>query len=152
MKTYLSGISFRTYQNADELFDAIETQQVDAVIYDSPILIHYSNTQETKVGVVGRVFKPEPYSLCWKQGDPFVEIVNTHVLMLAEAGVNDVLYDRYLKSAKASAVQEDEARPLLPLDFAGLYLCLGIFVAVGDYISMLTESACTNPMGVAIKV
>src|SRR5690606_20490689 len=104
----LKGIDFQSYQNSDALFVAIENQEVDAVIYDSPILIHYSNTHKTKVGVVGRVFKPEPYAICWKQGDQFIELVNEHVLKLAESGVSDILYDRYLKSTTSSSAGTSE--------------------------------------------
>lgn len=92
--TYLENreISHGTYKDLDELLRAFENGELDAVVFDGPILAHYVAKQgQGKARLIERVFRPEDYGIALAAGSPLREPINRSLLSLRESGdYNDI--------------------------------------------------------------
>lgn len=94
---FLDGhaIPYRSYAKIDDLFQALERRQIDAVIHDAPILAYYTaNKGRGKVRLVGGLLRPEKYGIAVPQGSTLVEPINRAILRLRERGI----YERILRN------------------------------------------------------
>ena len=74
------------HNNVDEAIDSLEQNLVDAVVYDAPNLLYYSNNiGKDKFSVVGKIFEPQSYGLALPQGSPLREKINRGILTLIES-------------------------------------------------------------------
>jgi polar amino acid transport system substrate-binding protein len=89
------AIPYRSYAKIDDLFQALERRQIDAVIHDAPILAYYTaNKGRGKVRLVGGLLRPEKYGIAVPQGSTLVEPINRAILRLRERGI----YERILRN------------------------------------------------------
>jgi polar amino acid transport system substrate-binding protein len=85
-----------------DAFRALESRQVDAVVFDSPVLLYHAATLgKGKVRVVGPVFRKENYGILFPQGSPLRKRVNEVLLKLRENGAYDALYNRWFSALSA---------------------------------------------------
>jgi len=91
------NVYFREYENIDEAYNALLEDQVDAIVFDSPILRYFALSSEGKgrVHVVGSVFQEENYGIAFPAGSPHRETVNTTLLELYEDGTYRRIYDHW---------------------------------------------------------
>jgi polar amino acid transport system substrate-binding protein len=97
-ETYLreSGIEAVLVETADEAFATLERGDTDAVVYDSPILRYFAETEgRGKVTIVGPVFDREYYGIALAPGSPLTERLDQALLSIAEDGTYDVIYERW---------------------------------------------------------
>lgn len=81
------AVARQEYADIEALFEALEKEQLDAVVHDAPILAYYAATRgRGKVRVVGEMLKPEKYAIAFPQGSELVEPVNRVLLKLREDG------------------------------------------------------------------
>ena len=74
----------------------IETQQLDAIVYDSPVLhYHAAKAGQGKVRGVGVLLKPEEYGIALPVGSPIREDVNRALLALQAHGTYGQLHARW---------------------------------------------------------
>lgn len=86
-------ISHNTFVDFDALLWAFEDGELDAVVFDSPVLAYYVKTDgRTKARLVDRVFRPEDYGIALPQGSDLREPINVALLKLQESGEYDALY------------------------------------------------------------
>ncbi len=97
------NMSFRGFAGLDPLLKAFESKDLDAVIFDGPILAYYAANSEDPVQVLDRVYRPENYGIALPARSSLREPINQALLRLREEGVYQELllkwfgtiYDRY---------------------------------------------------------
>lgn len=84
------------FQAIGEAFAALENHQLDAVVFDAPVLLyHASRAGLGKVQVAGPIFKKENYGIVFPAGSALRKPVNAALLKLRENGTYDALYERW---------------------------------------------------------
>jgi ABC-type amino acid transport substrate-binding protein len=80
----------------EDMFQALKEKKVNAVVYDSPVLLYYANTEGAgKVKVVGSVFQKQSYGIALKRDSPYREVINKALLTIKENGNYDKLYEKW---------------------------------------------------------
>lgn len=79
-----------------EVIADLEAGNLDAVVFDSPVLRYYANTEgRGRVAVVGPIFKKESYGIAFPVGSPLRTPVSATLLKLRENGTYDAIYQRW---------------------------------------------------------
>jgi polar amino acid transport system substrate-binding protein len=90
---YATPVSYPTIQ---AVFEGFEKEEVDIVVYDSPLLQHYAKTKGSgAVTTVGTLFEKQDYGILLPQGSQDRETVNRAILKLKESGVYDELLAKW---------------------------------------------------------
>jgi len=84
------------YANVEDAFQALEQAQVDAVVYDAPVLLYYASHQgKNKFQTVGTIFRKESYGIAFPPNSPYRKPTNEALLKLKENGTYDQLYQKW---------------------------------------------------------
>lgn len=87
------------FQTVEQAYKAMENRQLDAVVFDAPVLLYYSATQgRGKVQVVGPIFNKENYGIVFPPGSELRKPVNSALLKLRENGTFDTLYNKWFSA------------------------------------------------------
>ncbi len=82
-----------TIENA---FKSLENGEVDAVVFDAPVLLYYaSHSGKGTVDVIGKVFREENYGIAFPQDGPLRKEINLTLLKLKENGTYQQIYDKW---------------------------------------------------------
>jgi polar amino acid transport system substrate-binding protein len=95
---YLSQhqIEAREFKQVNEIFAALNNNDVDAVVFDAPILLYYAaHDGKGKVQVVGNIFRKESYAIALPTGSPYRKPINNALLSLQEKGTYQEIYDKW---------------------------------------------------------
>lgn len=94
-------IGYSGYEGLDQMIEAFEAGEADAVVFDAPVLAYYvvSNSQG-KAHLVGSVFRRENYGIAFPSGSPLVEPTNQAILALRETGTYDAIYSKWFGSRR----------------------------------------------------
>lgn len=85
-------LTHQEFEDLDALIRAFEAGNLDAVVFDAPILAHYVNTSGAGVGqLVGPVFLRENYGIALQSGSQLAEPLNRALLALREDGTIEAL-------------------------------------------------------------
>jgi ABC-type amino acid transport substrate-binding protein len=80
----------------DQAYDELLSGQIDAIVYDSPVLQNYALTKGAgRVRMAGGVFNREAYGVALPQGSPLREEINRALLSMREDGEYDVIFARW---------------------------------------------------------
>jgi len=80
-------IGHKTFTSLAELLEAFESDTLDAVVFDGPILSHYVATDgKGTARLIERVFRPENYGIALPEGSVLREPINRTLLRLGETG------------------------------------------------------------------
>lgn len=96
--TYLANnnIRYMGVPNIDEAYAAMARGEVDAIVYDAPVLHYYSvSGGKGSVNVVGAVFKPEKYGIALPAGSPLREPMNEVLLEMYQDGTLEEIENRW---------------------------------------------------------
>lgn len=86
----------REVEQINEAFTLLLNREVDAVVFDAPVLLYYAaNAGKGRVHTVGPLFRKEDYGIVFPQGSPLRKQVNNVLLSLREDGAYEQLYDRW---------------------------------------------------------
>ncbi|CAD0186192.1 Glutamine-binding periplasmic protein precursor [Ruegeria sp. THAF57] len=89
-------IEFIGYDALDPLLDAFKNEELDAVVFDAPILAYFASHEGRRIAsVTGGVFLRENYGIAFPTGSPLVEDVNQALLSLREDGAYDEIYRKW---------------------------------------------------------
>lgn len=89
-------IAVLKFDQIREAYRALEEGQVEAVVYDSPVLLYYASDQgKGKVQVVGPVFEKQSYGIGLQEGSPYRERINRALLTLQENGTYTKIYEKW---------------------------------------------------------
>ena len=92
----LRDINHETKDSFQELMTAFENGDVDAVVFDAPLLAyHIKNTPDSRGRLLDRVFKPEDYGIALVENSELREPINRGLLKLRESGAYDALYNKW---------------------------------------------------------
>jgi polar amino acid transport system substrate-binding protein len=95
---YLSQqkIDTKEFKQIDEAYAALNSSEVDAVVFDAPILLYYAaHDGKGKVQVVGSIFRKESYAIALPNGSPYRKPINNALLSLQEKGTYQEIYDKW---------------------------------------------------------
>lgn len=93
------GVQVREVPDINAAYTMLESERVDAVVADSPVLLYYSSHEgRGKVKVVGNVFHKENYGIVIPQNSPYRRPINSALLRLRENGTYDNLYDEWFEN------------------------------------------------------
>jgi polar amino acid transport system substrate-binding protein len=89
----------KEFKQINEAYDALNNSEVDAIVYDAPILLYYAaHDGKGKVQVVGNIFRKESYAIALPNGSPYRKQINNALLSLQEKGTYQDLYDKWFAS------------------------------------------------------
>jgi len=88
------------FARIEEAYQALENHQIDAVVYDTPILLYYTaHDGKGKAQTVGAMFRKENYGIVFPSNSPLRKRVNEALLKLKENGAYDQLYTKWFGGA-----------------------------------------------------
>lgn len=83
----------------EDAFRALNSKQVEAVVFDSPVLLYYAaNEGKGRVHLVGSAFRKEDYGIVFPRNNPLRSRVNVALLALREDGTYQRIYDKWFAS------------------------------------------------------
>lgn len=83
-------------QAIEDAYELLESGEVDALVYDSPVLLYYARgAGQGRVQVVGEVFEPQDYGIAFPTGSHERELVNQALLDVVEDGTYNQIYARW---------------------------------------------------------
>lgn len=89
-------MGYRGFDGLDSLQAAFEAGDLDAVVFDAPILAYYVNTVGGDMGeMVDKVFLRENYGIALPTGSALAEPINQSLLKLREDGTYETIYRRW---------------------------------------------------------
>ena len=84
------------YSKIDDAYSALLENKVEAVVFDSPVLLYYATKQgRGQSHVVGTIFRKEDYGIVFPRGSKWRKPVNEALLALREDGTYQQLYDKW---------------------------------------------------------
>lgn len=93
------SIPYQSFETLDDLFQGIESGELDAIVHDAPILAYYAKTEgQGKFRTVGRVFKPEKYGFLFPQNSIEREKFDQGLLKLRETGQYNTILRKWFGS------------------------------------------------------
>ncbi len=97
------NVNATEFQKINEAFTALENKQLDAVVFDSPVLLYYAATQgRNKVQIVGPMLRKENYGILFPRGSGLRKPVNEALLTLRENGTYDALYAKWFSATQSA--------------------------------------------------
>lgn len=91
-----TNLRFRDYSTREETLEALKKQEVDAVVYDAPVLQYFvTHEGQGRYEVVGDVFQVLNYGIALQQKSPYREPINATLLKLYETGKYDEIYQKW---------------------------------------------------------
>ncbi len=86
------GMRYAGYPGFDELIAGFEAGELDAVVFDAPVLAYYVSNSDGGARLVGPVFLRENYGIALPAGSPLAERLNRSLLKLREDGTYGSIY------------------------------------------------------------
>ena len=84
------------YDDLETLLAAFESNELDAVVFDAPILAYYANTKGRHTAqIVGPVFLRENYGIVLSPNSSLAEPINQSLLRLREDGTYEDIYRKW---------------------------------------------------------
>lgn len=91
-----AGIKFTGVDQITAAYELLESDRVDAVVFDAPVLLYYAmNAGKGKVQVVGPTFQRETYGIALPTGSALREPINNELLRLRKNGTYDQIYQKW---------------------------------------------------------
>jgi polar amino acid transport system substrate-binding protein len=88
-------------EQISEAYLALDKKTVDAVVFDSPVLLYYAaNDGKGRATTIGAPFRKEDYGILFPRDSPLRNQVNVTLLKLREDGTYQRLYDKWFTPAK----------------------------------------------------
>ncbi|WP_420861625.1 transporter substrate-binding domain-containing protein [Algirhabdus cladophorae] len=89
-------VDYASFDTSESLLAAFGAKQLDAVVFDAPILAYYANTEGRGTAtLVGSAFKSENYGFILPTGSALREPINQSLLRLREDGTYDTLLRKW---------------------------------------------------------
>jgi polar amino acid transport system substrate-binding protein len=90
------GATAITFDRIDQAYESLQQGNVDAVVYDSPILLyHAAHDGKGRVQIVGGIFRQESYGILLPRNSPHRKRINEALLRLREDGTYQQLYEKW---------------------------------------------------------
>jgi polar amino acid transport system substrate-binding protein len=105
---YLKGIDVAAveFEKIEHAFVALNNKQLDAVVFDSPVLLYYAATAgRHTVRIVGPMLRKENYGILFPRGSALRKPVNEALLTLRESGIYDAIYAKWFSVTQSAAAR-----------------------------------------------
>lgn len=89
------NMNYRGFSDLGDMLVAFENDELDAILFDSPILAFYVNTRGKEAELTGAVFNRENYGFAFPAGSKLTEPVNRSLLRIREDGTYQRLYRKW---------------------------------------------------------
>ncbi len=90
------GVSPREVATIDDCYAALKKGDLDAVVFDSPVLRYYvANEADGVAQLVGTVFEPEDYGVAFPNGSDLRKRFNQGLLAVKEDGTFDLIKQKW---------------------------------------------------------
>lgn len=84
------------FDKISDAYAALNDKQVDAVVFDAPVLLYYANHGgKGRVSVVGTPFRKEDYGIVFQRGSAWRKPVDGALLAIREDGTYQQLHDKW---------------------------------------------------------
>jgi polar amino acid transport system substrate-binding protein len=84
------------FPSAEDTFEALQRDEVDAVVYDAPVLLYYAaHDGKGRVQPAGSIFRRESYGIVFPSDSRYRKPVNEALLKIKESGIYDRLYQKW---------------------------------------------------------
>jgi polar amino acid transport system substrate-binding protein len=91
-----AGIGYTGVETIEEAYELLRNEDVEAVVFDAPVLRYYiKNQTDDEFVVVGQVFGKEEYGIALPENSPHRETINRAILGLLEDGTYQQIYNRW---------------------------------------------------------
>lgn len=91
-------LRFASVAQIEDAYALLEAGEVDAIVYDSPVLRYYAATDgRGRVRLVGNMFDRQDYGIALSTGSPFRESIDRTLLAMLEDGTFDALIIRWFE-------------------------------------------------------
>ena len=92
-------IPFRGLETIEEAYDLLDQGEIDAIVYDAPVLQYYAATADRDtVRVVDQPFKLEDYGIALPSNSPHEEDINRAILRIVESGTYQEISDQWFSA------------------------------------------------------
>jgi ABC-type amino acid transport substrate-binding protein len=92
------NLPFTGVETIEEAYALLDAGEVDAVVFDAPVLLHYANTTgRGRVRVVGSIFEEDAYAFALPTNSGLRESINQSLLSLKNNGSYDSIYARWFQ-------------------------------------------------------
>jgi polar amino acid transport system substrate-binding protein len=89
----------KEFAKIDESYVALNAGEVDAVVFDAPVLMYYaSHDGKGRVQMAGSMFRKENYGIVFPMGSPYRKPIEKALLTLRENGTYDALYQKWFST------------------------------------------------------
>lgn len=95
------GINYRAYPNARTALERLESEEVEAVVYDMPILVYMTRTDFEGLTTTGAPFERQSYAIALPEGSEMREELNRRLLDLIRDDEWRAIRTRYLGESKS---------------------------------------------------
>jgi len=93
------GLTTVKLEDIEKAYHLLETGEVDAVVYDAPVLQHYASQRgKGKVKVIGLIFREQSYGIALQVDSPYRENINRALLRLIENGTYKEIHNKWFSS------------------------------------------------------
>lgn len=90
------ALAYVEANSVEEMYQLLRDGQVQAVVFDAPILEYFANTRgKGEFQVVGPIFHPEEYGIAMPIGSSLREEINKELLRLGQDGRYDALLEKW---------------------------------------------------------
>lgn len=94
-----NSLPFTSVEKIEDAYRLLEQGKVDAIVYDSPVLLYHALTSgKGRTQVVGRIFQQEQYGIALPTSSKLREPINETLLEIQEDGTYDALYTKWFGS------------------------------------------------------
>jgi ABC-type amino acid transport substrate-binding protein len=93
------GLAFTPVERIEDAYDLLQAGDVQAVVYDSPVLLYYASKEgKGRAQVVGPIFKPEKYGIALPPGSPLRKPINEALLGLYQDGTYEEIHQKWFSA------------------------------------------------------
>ncbi len=90
------SIHYVTVKKIDEAYAQLDRGEVDAIVYDAPVLMYYANTAgRGRTKLAGSIFHQEFYGIAMPSGSPLREEINRTLLEIMSDGTYSNIYEKW---------------------------------------------------------
>ena len=89
-------LAFTTVTDIEEAFAQLERKEVDAIVYDAPVLLYYIVTSEhSNLRIASPIFNKETYGIALPLNSSYEDDINRALLILNENGAYERIYNKW---------------------------------------------------------
>jgi polar amino acid transport system substrate-binding protein len=91
-----NNLAFRPVETIEGAYRLLNNHQVDAIVFDSPVLLYYAATEgRGRVTLAGGVFARQDYGIALPSNSTDREAIDRALLAMLEDGSYDTIYERW---------------------------------------------------------